>query len=272
MTEDKRMQESRDYIASQTDLRPSIGLVLGSGLAGLADDLEEAVVIPYEDIPHFPISTAPGHKSQLVIGKMGGKTLLCMQGRFHYYEGYSMEEITYPIRIMSLLGIKTVGLTNACGGLDPSFRPGDLMVITDHVNFMGDNPLIGPNKEAFGPRFPDMSHVYTPALVNLAHEVAKEQKTTLHQGIYFSYTGPSFETPAEIRMFQGLGGSVIGMSTVPEVIVAGHCGMDVLAISCVTNLAAGILDVPLTAEEVIEVAGRVREPFIKLLEGIVERI
>mgnify|MGYP002621970507 CR=1 FL=1 len=261
--------ESVEYIKTKTDLTPEIGLVLGSGLGGLADQLEDASVIPFEEIPHFVKSTAPEHKGQLVIGRLSGKTVLCMQGRFHYYEGYSMQQVTYPIRVMKKMGIRTVILTNACGGLDTSFEPGDLMVVRDHVNFTGDNPLRGANADGFGPRFPDMTMAYSRELAALALEVAKKQGTVLREGIYFGYGGPSFETPAEIRMFQQLGGHAVGMSTVPEAIVASHCGMRLLAICCITNFAAGILDVPLTAEEVIETAGLAREKFTALLKGIV---
>ena len=265
-------QETADFILSKTALRPQLGIVLGSGLGALGDRLEDACAIPYREIPHFVSSTAPGHKGQVVIGKLGGKPLLCMQGRFHYYEGYSVRQITYPIRVMKKMGIETLILTNACGGLNPEFAAGDLMAITDHINFTGQNPLIGPNLEQFGVRFPDMTRTYSRELIALAKQVAAEEGIALREGVYIGYSGPSFETPAEIKVFQMMGASAVGMSTVPEAIVASHCKMRLLALSCVTNQAAGILDVPLTAEEVIEVAGRVGEKFLGLITGIIERI
>ncbi len=266
------VDETLAFLHSKTALRPEIALVLGSGLGPLGEELEEPVFLPYSEIPHFKTSTAPGHNGRIILGKLHGKTILCMQGRLHFYEGYSMQEITYPVRVMSAFGIKTLILTNACGGLDPSFLPGDLMVINDHINFMGTNPLIGPNEERFGTRFPDMTRTYTKNLVKLAHSCAEELDIPLRDGTYISYTGPSFETPAEIRLFQQFGGQAVGMSTVPEAIVASHCGMQLLAISCITNLAAGILDVPLSGEEVIEAAGEASQKFISLLRAVVGRL
>ena len=265
-------KETADFISSKTTLKPELGIILGSGLGALGDKLEEACFIPYSEIPHFVSSTAPGHKGRIVIGKLGGKTILCMQGRVHYYEGYTMQQITYPVRVMKKLGIQSLILTNACGGLNPDFSPGDLMLIKDHINFMGQNPLIGPNDEQFGVRFPDMTRVYTRELADIARKAAADQGIGLREGVYISYSGPSFETPAEIKLFQLFGADVVGMSTVPEAIVASHCGIKLLALSCVTNLAAGILDVPLSGEEVIEVADRVSEKFIKLITEIIKRI
>jgi len=265
-------QETSDFIASKTALKPDLGIILGSGLGALGNRLEDASIIPYSEIPHFVSSTAPGHEGRIVIGKLGGKTILCMQGRFHYYEGYTMKQITYPVRVMKKLGIQTLILTNSCGGLNPDFVPGDLMLISDHINFMGQNPLIGSNEEQFGARFPDMTRVYSRDLAALAKQVASEKGINLREGIYVGYSGPSFETPAEIKLFQLFGGSAVGMSTVPEAIVASHCGMRVLAMSCVTNLAAGILDVPLSGEEVIEVAGKAADKFIRLVTEIIKRI
>jgi purine-nucleoside phosphorylase len=265
-------QETADFILSKTKLKPELGIVLGSGLGALGEKLEEACFIPYSEIPHFVSSTAPGHKGRVIIGKLGGKMLFCMQGRVHYYEGYTMRQITYPVRIMKKIGIQTLILTNSCGGLNPEFAPGDLMVITDHINFMGQNPLIGPNEEQFGVRFPDMTKAYSRDLISLAKQTAAEKGIQLREGVYIAYSGPSFETPAEIRLFQQFGGSAVGMSTVPEAIVASHCKMKLLALSCVTNLAAGILDVPLSGEEVIEVAGKAGEKFTLLLTEIIKRI
>ena len=265
-------QETADYIRSKTKHKPELGVILGSGLGALGDSLEEADFIPYGEIPHFVPSTAPGHKGRIVIGKLGGKTLLCMQGRVHYYEGYTMRQITYPVRVMKKLGIKTLILTNSCGGLNPEFSPGDLLVITDHINFTGQNPLIGPNEEEFGARFPDMTQAYSRELIALAKQAASDANILLREGVYVGYSGPSFETPAEIRLFQQFGGSAVGMSTVPEAIVASHCKMRLLALSCVTNLAAGILDVPLTGEEVIEVAAKAGEKFTRLITEIIKRM
>jgi purine-nucleoside phosphorylase len=264
--------ESAAFIRAKTGLAPEIGLILGSGLGPLGEKIEDSVIIPYGGIPHFVKSTAPDHKGRLVVGHLGGKIVFCMQGRFHYYEGYSMPELTFPIRVMNRLGIKTVILTNACGGLKQEFSPGDLLLITDHINFMGMNPLIGVNAEDFGPRFPDMSHVYTPALADCARHAAKDLGIPLREGVYLGYSGPSFETPAEIRLFQSFGASVVGMSTVPEAIVARHCGMNILALSCITNLAAGILDQPISSEEVTEAAGKAGGRFGRLLEEILRRI
>jgi len=268
----KMTEETSAYIRSKCSLQPEIGLILGSGLGALGDKLDDAVYIPYEEIPHFAKSTAPGHKGRLAVGRLAGKILMCMQGRFHFYEGYTMQQITYPVRAMKAMGVGTLILTNACGGLDPSFHPGDLLVISDHINYMGANPLIGPNEDDFGPRFPDMTRVYTPELRALAKACAKDQGVDLHEGVYVSYSGPNYETPAEIRMFQKMGASVVGMSTVPEAIVSNHSGLRTLALSCITNLASGILDVPLTGEEVIEVADLASKKFMRLLEEIIKRI
>jgi len=265
-------QETADFILSKTPLKPELGIILGSGLGALGDMLEDACIIPYGEIPHFVSSTAPGHQGRIIIGKLGGKTILCMQGRFHYYEGYTMQQITYPVRVMKKLGIQTLILTNSCGGLNPEFAPGDLMVITDHINFMGQNPLIGPNEGQFGARFPDMTRAYSRDLITLAKQTAADNGILLREGVYVGYSGPSFETPAEIRLYQQFGGSAVGMSTVPEAIVASHCKMKLLALSCITNLAAGILDVPLTGEEVIEVAGKAAEKFTRLITEIIKRL
>jgi purine-nucleoside phosphorylase len=283
----KKIAETIAVIKRRTVLKPEIGLVLGSGLGGLGDEIGKAggsvdsgdpagpCTIPYGELPHFPQSTAPGHRGNLIIGKVpqsGGKTVFCMQGRFHYYEGHSLGEITYPVRVMAALGIRTLILTNAAGGLNPSFTPGDLMLVTDHINFTGNNPLIGPNADDFGPRFPDMSKVYTPELAETAKRTAAALGISLCEGVYLGYSGPSFETPAEIRLFQSFGASAVGMSTVAEAIVARHCGMRILALSCITNLAAGILDKPITAEEVTETAGRAEEQFTRLVKEIIKNI
>jgi len=244
--------------------RPEIALVLGSGLGYLADRLEDARVLPYREIPHFAVPTAPGHGGNLVSGRLAGRPVLCMQGRFHYYEGHSMRTLTYPIRVMRALGIKKLILTNAAGGLDPEFSPGDLMLINDHINFMGANPLIGPN-EGPGPRFQDMSFAYDLGMRETILKAARELGIPLSEGVYLGYSGPSFETRAEIRLFRSFGCRAVGMSTVPEVIVANHAGIRVAAISCITNLAAGILEQPISGEEVIQAAAAAAEKFVGLL-------
>lgn len=248
---------------------PEIGLILGSGLGVLADEIENPVKIPYGDIPEFPVSTVEGHAGQLVIGNLGGKTVLAMQGRFHFYEGYPMEKVTFPVRVMKQLGIETLIVTNAAGSVNESFKPGDLMIINDHINMMGTNPLIGPNDERFGPRFPDMSEAYNKELRVKAREIATSLGIDVKEGVYIGNSGPAYETPAEVRMARILGGDAVGMSTVPEVIVARHCGMKVLGISCLTNMAAGILDQPLSHTEVIETTERVKSDFLEFVKAIV---
>ena len=255
-----------EYIQSKTQLRPTIGLVLGSGLGDFADTLEDAIRIPYQEIPNFPVPTVPGHSGALVFGKKCGRTVVVLQGRIHYYEGLPQQEITLPVRVLAALGVKTLVLTNACGGVNLSFRPGDLMLISDHINFSGANPLIGANLDAFGPRFPDMSDLYTASLRAAIKEKAAAAGIGLQEGVYAMYSGPNYETPAEIRMFRILGADTVGMSTVPEALVAGHCGMQVVGISCVTNMAAGVLPVKLSHAEVMETAALVHDKFRNLLD------
>ncbi len=249
----QKIQQAADYVCGKVTAAPSIGMILGSGLGGIAEKIENKREIPYGDIPNFKSSTAPGHKGQLVYGTLNGAAVICMQGRLHFYEGHDMADITLPIRMMKLLGVKTLIVTNAAGGVNTSFEVGDLMLIDDHINFMGRNPLIGPNAAEFGPRFCDMSYTYTPALRALAKETAEKLSIPLRHGVYLACSGPSYETPAEIRAFRTLGADAVGMSTVPEVIAASHCGLQVLAFSLITNMAAGVLDQPLTEEEVIEI-------------------
>ena len=263
-----KITAAAEYILSQTQLRPTIGLVLGSGLGDFADTLEEAVRIPYGDIPYFPVSTAPGHAGALVIGKKCGKTVAAMQGRIHYYEGHTMQTITFPIRVMAALGVKDLVLTNAAGGANPGYPPATLMLIADHINYSGANPLIGPNLDAFGPRFPDVSDLYTKELRTAVKEKAAQAGIHLEEGVYMMFTGPNYETPAEVRMAQILGADAVGMSTVPEALVAGHCGMRVVGVSCITNPAAGVTDAKLDHSEVVEVAARVHDTFQSLVELI----
>ena len=252
----------------------SIAVVLGSGLGGFADNLYDATAIPYADIPHFPRSTAPGHKGRLIYGAIapGGPRILCMQGRFHLYEGYSMSEATWHIRVFKELGVSSLILTNAAGGLERGWNVGDFMLITDHINYMFQNPLTGPNLREYGPRFPDMTYAYNPEMLNIARKAAAGLHILLREGIYVGFCGPSYETPAEIRMFRALGASAVGMSTVPETIVANHCGIKTCAISCITNFAAGILDQPLTEKEVIETADAKAPIFENLLRNMIAQI
>ena len=268
----ERAEHATRIIRSRINVEPRIAIVLGSGLGGFADDFEDAVGIPYEDITGFVRSTAQGHVGRLVIGKVDGVPLLAMQGRVHYYEGYSLEEVTFPIRAFKLLGIKTLVLTNAAGGINVQLTQGALMVISDHLNLMGDNPLRGPNDERFGPRFPDMSSVYSPELQELVVEEARAIGVEVRRGIYGALSGPSYETPAEILLLRNLGADAVGMSTVPEAIVARHMGLEVLGISCITNMAAGISDEPINHEEVMATGDRVRGTFTELVRRVVSRI
>ncbi|OCA88098.1 purine-nucleoside phosphorylase [Bacillus sp. FJAT-27225] len=267
----QKINEARDSIYEKTSHRPEIGLILGSGLGGLADEIEDAVHIPYSEIPYFAKSEAIGHANELVIGQLKGKTVVAMKGRFHYYEGYSLSEVTFPVRVLKALGVETLLITNASGSVNTNYTPGDLMLITDHLNLVGTNPLIGPNNDELGTRFPDMTNAYNRELRALAYKVTEEKGMTLREGVYAWLSGPTYETPAEIRMVRMLGADAVGMSTVPEVIVAVHGGMKVLGISCLTNMAAGVLDQPLNHDEVIEVAGKVRANFVELVKGVIEQ-
>ncbi|MFN7253081.1 MAG: purine-nucleoside phosphorylase [Anaerobacillus sp.] len=266
------MNNTIKFLRKKVSVLPEIGLILGSGLGVLADEIENPIKIPYNEIPGFPVSTVEGHAGQLVIGTLQGKQVITMQGRFHFYEGYSLERVTFPVRVMKELGVKTVIVTNAAGGINENFTPGDLMVITDHINNFGDNPLIGPNDPDVGVRFPDMSTAYSKKYISLAKQVAHQLDIAIKEGVYVGNTGPSYETPAEIRMLRMLGGDAVGMSTVPEVIVARHCNLDVLGISCISNMAAGILDQPLTHDEVIETTEKVRENFLSFVKEIVKEM
>ncbi|MEJ8766368.1 purine-nucleoside phosphorylase [Oceanobacillus sp. HCA-5259] len=266
------IETAATFINDKLTARPEIGLILGSGLGVLAEEIENPVQITYEDIPNFPVSTVEGHAGRLVIGELEGKTVLAMQGRFHFYEGYGLDEVTFPVRVMRQLGIDKVMVTNAAGGVNPAFEAGDLMMITDHINNVGINPLIGPNDAELGVRFPDMSTAYDRKYQELMEEVAETLEIPLQKGVYVWNSGPSYETPAEVRMLQQVGGDAVGMSTVPEVIVAKHSGMKVLGISCISNMAAGILDQPLSHEEVMETTEKVKADFLKLVRGIVRRL
>lgn len=266
------MKETINYIQDRLTTMPEVGLVLGSGLGVLAEEIIDPVIIPYEDIPGFPVSTVEGHAGRLIIGELSGVPVMTMQGRFHYYEGYDMQKITFPIRVMQGLDIKTLIVTNAAGGINLTFTPGTIMLITDHINLMGTNPLIGPNLAQFGPRFPDMTQAYCPRLRAIAQKVAQELGINLREGVYAGLTGPSYETPAEIKFLWAIGADAVGMSTVPEVIVANHGGMKVLGISCITNMAAGVSGQRLNHDEVIETANKVRDNLRSLLLGILNNL
>lgn len=258
-----------EFVAARTSLRPHIGIVLGSGLGAFAEQIEGATAIPFAEIPHFPQSTVPGHSGRLVIGTIAGTAVAVMQGRVHAYEGYSSEEVTFPVRVLGRMGVRTLVLTNAAGGINPAFRQGQLALIADQINFSGRNPVAGPNDERFGPRFFDMSEAYSARLRRLAHEAAKSMNLDLEEGVYLSVLGPSFETPAEIRAFRTLGADLVGMSTVQETIAARHMGIEVLGISCVTNMAAGIQAEPLSHEEVMETGRQVEARLAELLKRVV---
>ncbi|GAB0169137.1 purine-nucleoside phosphorylase [Lysinibacillus sp. CTST325] len=272
MHNSQNIAETKDFIMSKTDYRPTIGLILGSGLGALADEIINPYKIPYSEIPHFAKSNAIGHANELIIGELMGKKVVAMKGRFHYYEGFTLDEVTFPVRVMKALGVENLIITNACGAINTDFSPGDLMLITDHINLVGTNPLIGPNNDELGTRFPDVSQVYNLDLRNIASAVSKEQNINLQEGVYAWWSGPAYETPAEIRMIRTLGADAVGMSTVPEAIVAIHGNMKVLGISCLTNMACGILDQPLSHDEVIEVAALARDKFIKLVKETISRM
>jgi len=259
-------------ILSRTSLRPHIGVVLGSGLGGFADSLDESSRIPYAEIPAFPRSTAIGHAGKMVIGKANGVAVAAMQGRVHLYEGYSAQEVAFPIRVFARMGIRAVILTNAAGGINLNYSQGALVLIRDHINLQGHNPLIGANDDRFGVRFPDMTHAYSKAYREIAREEAAKLGMTLHEGVYAALAGPSYETPAEIEYLRRIGADLVGMSTVAEVIVARHMELKVLAISCVTNMAAGILDQPLSHAEVMETGERVKTKFEALLRAVLPQI
>ena len=271
MDEMKRINDAAEKVLAVCG-QAEIGIILGSGLGDYAEALEDAVKLPYSEIPGFPRSTVAGHAGMWCCGTLHGKRVVMMQGRFHYYEGYSMKDVTLPVRVMQKIGVKTLIVTNAAGGVNMGYHPGDLMVIGDMFSLTAQNPLIGPKLDEFGPRFPDMSCAFDKELRALAHECAGEQGFALREGVYAQMTGPTYETPAEIRMLRTLGADAVGMSTVPEVVVARHGGMRVLGVSCITNMAAGILDQPLNHAEVTETANRVKGQFRALLDAVVEKM
>ena len=271
MTELERIDKAAAYVREVLG-EAQIGMVLGSGLGDYVEALTDARMIPYDEIPGFPRATVPGHAGELWVGTLHGSRVLMMRGRFHSYEGYPLDDVVLPIRVMARLGIKTLILTNAAGAVNLNFAPGDLMLITDFINFSGKNPLTGPNIDALGPRFPDMSRAYDRRLRAIAAQAALEKGIELREGVYAWFNGPTYETPAEIRMARVLGADAVGMSTVPETIAAVHAGMQVLGISCLTNMAAGILEAPLSHREVTETAERVRGTFRTLLDSVIAKL
>jgi purine-nucleoside phosphorylase len=268
----ERVEEAASDIRSRCKTLPETAIVLGSGLGDFSGTLLEAMATPYTELPHWPRPQVAGHSGTLVVGTVAGRRIAALSGRVHYYEGYDLQSVVFGVRVMGRLGVKRVILTNAAGGINTAFAQGALMIIDDHINMMGTNPLIGPNDDRVGPRFPDMSEVYSARLRTIADEAARVRGIAVSHGIYLATHGPSYETPAEIRFFRGIGADAIGMSTVPEAIAARHMGMEVLGISCISNAAAGVLPQPIVHEEVLATMQRVRSSFIALLEEIVERI
>ena len=268
----EKAQQSAEYIQARITKRPKIAVVLGSGLGNLTADFTETEELPYRDIPNFPLSTVEGHKGALLAGKLGEKEVFALEGRFHFYEGYSMKEVCYPFYVLKLLGVEQVVLTNACGGINRSFEPGTLMLLTDFINMMGTNPLIGSNDERFGPRFPDMTEPYSIKLRDLATQTADEMGISYKEGVYMSFMGPCFETAAEIRAFAGMGADAVGMSTVPETIVCNYMGMEVLAVSCITNMATGIQTVKHSHTRVLEIANQASDAMQRWLGAVIQRM
>jgi purine-nucleoside phosphorylase len=266
------LKSAHAAIRSHTPSEPRIAIILGTGLGRLANEIELEAAIPYADIPNFPLSTVESHSGRLIIGRLDGHRVVAMQGRFHRYEGYSLRQVTFPVRVLRMLGAQTLIVSNVSGGMNPRWQPGDLMIIDDHINMLGVNPLTGPNEPRWGTRFPDMSEVYSARLRRAADQAAVTRRVHIEHGVYLAVMGPSYETPAEIRAFRALGADAVGMSTVPEALVARHMGMEVLGISCIANPAAGLLPKPLSSDEVLAASARAARPFAALLEGILERI
>lgn len=269
----EKIKETSSFLKSKLSVLPEIGIILGSGLGGLAEKITDAVSFSYADIPNFPVSTVEGHSGKLIFGKLGGKNVVAMQGRFHYYEGYDMKAVTFPVRVMKLLGVKYLCVSNAAGGLNPKFNVGDIMIITDHINYFPENPLRGKNINEFGVRFPDMSKAYHPELIQIAEEVAKEENISIRKGIYIGSTGPTLETQAEYRLFRMFGADATGMSTVPEIIVGNHQEMKCFGLSVITNVGEKEdLNEETTHDEVQNVAGSVEPMMTKLIVGLIEKL
>jgi purine-nucleoside phosphorylase len=268
----KNRNEALEHIQSKTDMRPEYMLILGTGLGQLADEMDIETEIPYNEIPHFPVSTVESHAGKLLFGNLGGKDVVAMQGRFHFYEGYTMQQIVFPIRVLKANGANTLFVSNASGGMNPNFKRGDIMLINDHINLLGDNPLIGPNDDELGLRFPDMSEPYTERLIDIAHTVALEENIFMHQGVYAAMSGPMLETKSEYRFLRLIGADVIGMSTIPEVIAAVHMGMEVLGISVITDECFPDSLQPVVMEDILEAAGMAEPKMTKVMIGVLEKL
>lgn len=266
------IKEAGHFLEKETSIRPEVGIILGTGLGALAEEIDKESVVSYDEIPHFPVSTVESHAGRLIFGKIGHKSVVAMQGRFHYYEGYSMKQITFPVRVMKYLGAKVLLVSNACGGMNPLFTPGDIMIITDHINLFGDNPLIGMNDASLGPRFPDMSEPYTNELIDLAEQMALEERIRIQKGIYVGVSGPNLETRAEYRFLRAIGADVVGMSTIPEVIVAVHSAMRVLGLSVITDACFPDALKPVNIQEILKIAAEAEPKLTLLMKRVVERI
>ncbi len=268
-----KIKKTAQFLNNATgNFSPEIGIILGSGLGSLADDIDKQYVIPYQEIPYFPISTVEGHVSNLIFGTLGGKRVVAMQGRFHYYEGYSMKEVTFPVRVMKFLGIKTLIVSNASGGVNPNFKVGDIMIIRDHINLFPEHPLRGKNYDELGPRFLEMGEAYNKTYIKLMHEIAKEEGLKLQEGVYVGLQGPTFETPAEYGLVRILGGDAVGMSTIPEVIVARHMDIPILALSVITDLGGPDIEYQVSHEEVLKAASKAEPIVRKLVQKFIERV
>jgi purine-nucleoside phosphorylase len=268
----KQIEESVSYLRTRTKLEPPVGIILGTGLGGLVREIRQETVVDYGDIPHFPLSTVESHQGKLIFGTLAGKSVVAMQGRFHYYEGYTMQQVTFPVRVMKFLGVNTLLISNAAGGMNPQFSRGSLMIITDHINLIGDNPLIGPNDDTLGPRFPDMSEPYSRELIRLAESVALDMKIRVERGVFVAVAGPNLETRAEYRFLRFIGADAVGMSTVPENIVANHMSMRVLGFSIITDECFPDSLQPAKVEDIIAVAGKTEPKLTAVMKGVVERL
>ena len=267
-----QIAEALDFIRTKTNMLPEVGIILGTGLGALAKEIDSEIIIDYKDIPHFPLSTVESHEGKLIFGKLGGKNVVAMQGRFHYYEGYTMKQITFPVRVMKALGIKVLCVSNIAGGMNPNYRRGDIMIINDHINMLGDNPLIGRNDDDLGPRFPDMSEPYNKELIRLAEQIAMEERIKVHVGVYLAVPGPNLETRAEYRMFRSFGADVVGMSTVPEVIVAIHSGLKVFGMTVISDECFPDFLQPVYVDEIIKAAMEAEPKLTLIMKKLIERI